>query len=204
LPIKFGVMIVKPAQPFGRRGLAPQKPASPNMPARVGAAATTELPANLVAAIVRPAGREAETPGRPRVKVARSLRAAFLAGLCVGFFNAAINVAGISGVANELVPLIGTSGLPLPVMFLVIGLWRAARTTGLALLVSHRILDRLGQTSPAAYALGGGIVNLAYAAAVQVLAPDWHHSAFIVEFASGLAAGFFYRLFAGTGPADQG
>jgi hypothetical protein len=196
-------MIVKSAQPFGRRGRAPQKLA-PHVPACGGELAATRLPADLVAAIVRPTTSEEEAPGRPRVvKVARSLRAALLSGLCVGFFNVAINVTGVSGLGNELAPLIGGSGVPLPAIFLVMGLWRAARTTGLALLVSHRILDHLGRTSPAAYALGGGIVNLAYAAAVHVLAPDWHHSAFIIEFASGLTAGFFYRLFAGTRAADR-
>lgn len=208
-------MNVKSAQPFGRRGRPPARVAS--RPAEPRAAKSpdaesrlAELPPDLVAAVLGPAAPSGDahansTGAKPVViKVARSLRAAVLAGLCVGFFNASINVAKSAGIGKELAPLLGHSVLPLPAIAIFVGLWSAARTTALSLLVTHRVLTQLGRTGFLAYAFGGGIVAVAYALCVHALAPEWSHHALGLEFLTGLGAGFFYRLFAGTVPAGRG
>jgi len=195
--------MVKPAQPFGRRGRLAT--ASPPAHTRTPAidTATASLPADLVASIVRPTAAAAGAVEASRqIRVARSFRAALLAGLCVGFFNAALNVTQVAAVGKELAPLLDASALPLPAVSLFIGLWSAARTTALSLLVTHRILDRLGWTRPVAYALGGAAVAVAYAAIVHALAPGLADRNLGVNFISGLGAGFFYRLFAGTQSSD--
>jgi hypothetical protein len=168
--------------------------------------AAPPLPADLVAAIVRPAAQTAGADGAPRqARVARSLRAALLAGLCVGFFSAALNIAAPPASGEELAPLVGQalgqSALPLPALSLVFGLWSGASSSMMSLLVTHRILNAFGWTRYAAYALGGGAVALAYAAAVHAMGLP--HQSFGVEFLTGLGAGFFYRLFAGTVAADE-
>lgn len=167
-----------------------------------------ELPPDVVAAMLRPAAQSADTPANstgttPVIKVARSLRAAVLAGLCVGFFNASVNIGESAGISKELAPFLGGSALPLPAITIFVGLWSAARTTALSILVTHRVLTLLGRTEFLAYALGGGVVAVAYAFCVHVLVPGWSHHAFGMEFLTGLGAGFFYRLFAGTRSPDQ-
>jgi hypothetical protein len=124
------------------------------------------------------------------------LRAAVLAGLCVGFFSAALNIATTPGFGDELAPLLGQMALPLPAVSLVFGLWSGASSAMMSLLVTHRILNAFGWSGHAAYALGGGAVALAYAAAVHAMGLP--QQSFGVEFLTGLGAGFFYRLFAGT------
>ncbi len=180
------------------------RPVSPR--ATPATAPAAPLPADLIASIVRPAPQAEGSPGAPReALVARSLRAALLAGLCVGFFNAALNIAATPASGEELAPLLGQvlgqSALPLPAVSLVFGLWSGARTSMLSLLVTHRILNAFGWSGHAAYALGGGAVALAYAAAVHAMGLP--QQSFGVEFLTGLGAGFFYRLFAGTVAADE-
>lgn len=183
-------------QTFGRRGTQGRPP--PRSGADFAAVAPP-LPADLVAAIVRPT-QEQPTPiaaGRP-LRVARSLRAALVAGLCAGFFHAAFDVAAVPAEGKALLPFIGAAALPLPAISLIIGLWSAARTTALVLLVTHRLLDRLGSTGSAAYALGGGLAAFAYAAAVDFLVPGLAHANLGLELLCGAGAGFLYRRLAGT------
>ncbi len=195
-------MSATPTRPFGRRGQVAQKLPHPAAPARDATA--TALPADVVAAILRPGAGESDVPSRPRaIKVPRSLRAALLAGLCIGFFSAALNVTAFAGLDRQTTLFLGESSLPLPVIALTLGLWSGARTTAFSLLVTHRILNLLGWTRPAAYALGGGAIALAWAAGVHGLTPQLPHQPFAVECLAGCGAGFLYRLFAGTISADQ-
>ncbi|MGP0058851.1 MAG: hypothetical protein ACLPID_06160 [Beijerinckiaceae bacterium] len=197
-------MIAQPSQPFGKRGRPAAPPTRPSAPAPTPATApaAAPLPADLIASIVRPTAQAEGSNNAPcEALVARSLRAAILAGLCVGFFNAALNIAATPASGEELAPLLGRSVLPLPAISFFFGLWSAARTSALSLLVTHRIVSQFGWTGHIAYALGGGAVALAYAAAVHAMGLP--HQNFGVEFLTGLGAGFFYRLFAGTVAADE-
>ena len=115
-----------------------------------------------------------------------------------GFFHAAFDVAAVPAAGRALLPFIGAAALPLPAVSLVIGLWSAARTTALVLLVTHRLLDRLGSTGSAAYALGGGLAAFAYAAAMDFFAPGLAHANLGLELLCGAGAGFLYRRLAGT------
>jgi hypothetical protein len=195
-------MTVKPSQPFGKRGrtvVAPSRlqPLQTDEPA-------ARLPADLVAAIIRPAAAEANAGDvAGKAAVPRSFRAALLAGLCVGFFNAALNMTEVSAFGEKIALILGQTTLPLTAIALVIGIWSGARTTALTLLVTHRILAYLGWTKPVVYALGGGAVAALFGAVMQVLGGGLSHHDFGVEFISGLGAGFFYRLFAGTVSADR-
>jgi hypothetical protein len=192
-------MIAKPSQPFGKRGRTVVAPLR-SQPRQMREPAAP-LPADLLAAIVRPTAVAAgantgDVAGKSIV--ARSFRAAILAGLCVGFFNAAINMTEVSAIGEKIALILGQTTLPLTAIALVIGIWSGARTTALTLLVTHRILAYLGWTRPVAYALGGGVVAAIFAAVMQALGGGLSHHDFGVEFVSGLGAGFFYRLFAGT------
>jgi hypothetical protein len=198
-------MTVKPSQPFGKRGrtvvaLSRLQPLQMDEPA-------ARLPADLVAAIIRPAAGVAAGANAGdiagKAAVPRSFRAALLAGLCVGFFNATLNMTEVSAVGEKIALILGQTTLPLTAIALVIGIWSGARTTALTLLVTHRILAYLGWTKPVAYALGGGAVAALFGAVMQVLGGGLSHHDFGVEFISGLGAGFFYRLFAGTVSADR-
>jgi hypothetical protein len=195
-------MIAKPSQPFGKRGRTVVAPLRPQ-PLQTGEPAA-RLPADLVAAIIRPAAAEADAGDvAGKAAVPRSFRAALLAGLCVGFFNAALNMTEVSAFGEKIALILGQTTLPLTAIALVIGIWSGARTTALTLLVTHRILAYLGWTRPVAYALGGGVVAAIFAAVMQALGGGLSHHDFGVEFISGLGAGFFYRLFAGTVSADR-
>lgn len=197
-------MTSKPSQPFGKRGRTAVAPA-PLQPQPTSASAAP-LPADLVAAIVRPATAEAGANAGDvagKTAVARSFRAALLAGLCVGFFNAALNMTEVSALGEKVALILGQTTLPLTAIALVIGIWSGARTTALTLLVTHRILAYLGWTRTVAYVLGGGAVAAIFAVVMQAFGGGLSHHDFGVEFISGLGAGFFYRLFAGTVSADR-
>jgi hypothetical protein len=166
--------------------------------------AALQLPAELVASILQ---REQRATGSENVarkaSVPRSLRAALLAGLCVGFFSAALNITATPSLGKELAPLLGDAALPLPAISILLGLWSAARTSMMSLLVTQRILNYFGRTQHIAYALGGATTALAYAGVIHLLGPGLPHHGFGVEFITGLGAGFFYRLFAGAVAADR-
>jgi hypothetical protein len=184
-------------QPFGRRGsgAAAAPAATPTLPPTQAQA----LPPELVAALLRPPEQEA-TAQRPKVqKVARSLRGAVLAGLVVGLLNAAANATSFLSFGGLIaqVPL-GEARLPFAVMLAAASLWGGARASALALLFAHTFLDRRGQTSYLAYSLAGGAASLAYALVVGAIGLDAGHQSFAIEVLSGMAAGFFYRLFAAT------
>jgi hypothetical protein len=192
-------MMVRPSQPFGKRGRVAESRA------RVTTAAEpVALSADLVAAIVGPSAKVKEPRSRPgKIVVARSFRAALLAGLCVGFFNAALNMTQFSASGESIASLLGATAVSPVAISLVVGIWSGARTTAMTLLITHRILAKWGRTDRLAYVLGGGAVAATYAAILQALGLTIFDHGFGAELLSGLAAGFFYRVFAGTVSADR-
>jgi hypothetical protein len=192
-------MMAKPSQPFGKRGRAAES--RPRVTARTE---PTALSADVVATIVGPAAQAREAGLKTgRIIVARSFRAALLAGFCVGFFNAALSMTQFSAGNEGIASLFGGMAVPLVVISLAVGIWSAARTTAVTLLITHRILAHWGWTDRLAYVLGGGAVAATYSAIMEALGLPIFHHGFGVELASGLAAGFFYRLFAGTVSSDR-
>lgn len=189
-----------PKEPFGRRG---------RPPAGGGAVASVplrhpvpqperELPPELLASILQAAPQEAIADGAKAHKIAWSFRAAVLAGLIVGLFNAAVNATsflsfGTYGDLMKDLPL-GDAKMPLLVTVAAAGLWGGARASALTLLLAHSILDRIGQTSAPAYVCAGAAASGLYAIVTGLLGFDSAHLAMDVMVGGG--AGFFYRLFA--------
>jgi hypothetical protein len=188
------------AQPFGRRGRPAILAGSNHAAARIepNQPNFAALPPDLVAALLRSPDQE-HSAERPKArKVGWSLRAAVLAGLVVGLLNAAVNATSaleLGGLLGQI-PL-GNAKLPFAVVLTAAGLWSGARASALALLFAHNFLNRRSRSTYLAYALAGGAASLAYALVVDALGLGAQHS-LAVDVLSGLAAGFFYRLFAAS------
>src|SRR5579875_71270 len=175
---------------FGRRGLSQTKQASfaASLPEQ------RSLPPDLVAAILQPAGQEAAGERSRVTKVGWSFRGAVLAGLIVGFLNAAVHATGVLDVGDGLVQnVLGDAKVPVAVLLAAAGLWGGARASAFVLLFAHALLDRLGRTGYLAYALAGAAASGGYSLIAAAFGAQ--HS-LVLDPASGAAAGFFYRLFA--------
>jgi hypothetical protein len=193
-------MNAKPVQPFGRRGRAPVTPDSkaPRSPPSDGGLATP-LPRDLVAAVLQEPGGNDAAPARRVEKVPRSYRAAILAALVVAVFNAATNATFAASTTKELSGVsFGWANMPVAVALILGALWSGGRTSALCLLIAHRLLAALEQTSLVSYMIGGGAVALVFAVAMQLVGIAPGPGGIGVDVISGVGAGLFYRLFAGT------
>ena len=79
-----------------------------------------------------------------------------------------------------------------------------AQTTGFTVLIAHWVLKRFAVTSHAAYALGGAAAAAVYAVGVPLLGFGAPAHGWAIELATGLGAGFFYRVFAGAAAGAAG
>ncbi len=219
-------MSTPPVKSFGHRTWTQ----SPSRPGRAVAnpprtTVAVDLPPNLspdlIASVVRGSGpRPAASMSHAAVTSVRwSVRAAVLAGLIVGLFNAAarattfLSFGGLAGadklplentLLNQFAPdalahaTLGQATLPIAVLVAMAGLWSGARASAFALLFAHKILARLGQTNLITYSLAGAAASLAYALIAGLLWAETTPLSIALETLSGLGAGFFYRLFAPT------
>lgn len=139
-PVFRRSMPARSMQPFGRRG-ADSKPA---LRAAVPPKADSLSP-DIVAAILHGPREEAAVEQAKARKVVWSFRAAVLAGLVVGFFNAALHATSLLGGASD--PLLGGMldqirlgdvKLPLAVTLVAAGLWSGARASALTLFFAQR------------------------------------------------------------------
>jgi uncharacterized membrane protein len=143
---------------------------------------------------------ENESTLRKRV-VPKSGRAALLAGFVAACIHASLSLETSIALGQHL----GTFALagqtvPIVAVLLLDSLWSAARASIIDLFVVRQILGRLEITNFGAYALCGGLVALLFG--VLMLAFGFGDPAELpLDCASGLAAGYVYRLFAGTKPA---
>jgi hypothetical protein len=203
---------MSPQQPFGRRGRVDKQAASRVVPAPAAELAPNLSP-DVIAAVIGPSSVRtmAQASAASVTRVAWSFRAAVLAGLIVGLFNAAARATtfvsfGSLGAFDKL-PLgafgggqisLGQADVPLTVLIAAAGLWSGARASALSLLFAQKALTRLGQTSLLAYSLGGAAASLAYSVVAALLWADATPLSIALDALSGLGAGFFYRLFAPT------
>jgi hypothetical protein len=196
-----------PARPvtFGRRGTpasgrAPLAVASPEAAGRPGPGEPA-APLEIARTLMREVRAEAPDPPSARA-IAWSWRAAFLSGLAVACLQAGASVVAARG-GIDLVPglHIGTQGKASALVPLIIasGLWEGAENSATSLAISHFLLKRLGATSVRAYTLGGAAAGLFYAW-LTTLIGGGDNAALLPTAAAGLAAGFFYRIFAGRAP----
>ncbi|MDR3461816.1 MAG: hypothetical protein P4L76_05830 [Beijerinckiaceae bacterium] len=141
-------------------------------------------------------------------EVPRSFSAAILAGLVTGFFLVGLDIGQPVPADAALQPLLERAGIDdiagraQPYM-IALSLLGGARAAASALLIAHRLLARVGQTSLAAYTLGGAGINLLCADLFFAVGGIPPRHGWPVEIAAGAAAGLFYRLFAGTKRIDR-
>jgi len=245
-------MTLRPTQPFGRRGLAPAphrssvlRPAAKDTftsSAPGGLQAKTKrnasaspaisvkaIPQELLATIVAPELQELLTIAGPEpqaapLKVARSWRAAWLAGLIVGLLHTGTGLASLAmghntggqdaagltaawmgphlsaliGKEADMQPGLAVAGTTILPLLVLGSLLSGARASVFSLFIAHRILGVLAQTSPRAYALAGAVTALAYTFLMHLSGLDDTRPDWLLEAGTGMAAGCFYRLFAGT------
>ncbi len=201
-------MTTKPIQPFGRRGRAPSlsrpglaSAAGPDAPPLQTAASRQPngLPPDLIASLLHPPGTESAVATDRGGKVPRSFRAAILAGLIVAILNAAANAAFAAHATAGLNDFsLGSAKLPVAAALLMGALWSGGRSSAVCLLVAHWLLARMGRTSHIDYMLGGGGAALALALIMSALGGGLGPGGLGMEIFSGMAAGLFYRQFAGT------
>jgi hypothetical protein len=194
------------APTFGKRGRPPPVRTAP--PPRPAAAdfETTEsgLPLAVLAASLmqKPAKAEAETEERRADgTVPYSWRAGLLAGLVVSLLQAGMVIVGAKAQSASLAGLAALTGIgaqsvaPLVIAGSILD---GAQATGFTVLTAHSFLKRRGITGHAAYALGGAAAAAVYALAQFVLGLGAPEHGWVIELATGLGAGFFYRVFAGV------
>lgn len=154
-----------------------------------------ELVARLLDAEAGASGAHAPSAG----KVRRSFRAAILAGLIVAVLNAAANATFAASATAGLNDFsLGSAQVPVAAALVIGALWSGGSNSAICLLVAHRLLARLGRTSYVDYVLGSAASASALALIMFALGSDFRPSGLGIEIFSGMAAGFFYRLFAGT------
>ncbi|MDH7799789.1 MULTISPECIES: hypothetical protein [unclassified Beijerinckia] len=135
----------------------------------------------------------AERPG----EVPWSMTAATLAGVAGSCLLAGLYIVAAKGPV-EIIPglkmtLGGSSQMLL--LAIVLGLWNGAQIAVTATMVSHMAMRFVQMTSPTAYAIAGGISGAVYDYGMAMLTGE--SSNVLVTAATGLAAGFLYRRFAG-------
>ena len=192
----------RPAQPFGKRNrVVSARGESPPAASRTDLATSPHLATGPHDAFFAAARAEVETAGPAgAVEVPRSLRAAILAGIVVACglagLDATAKIAALRGVTEAMPDTPGIRLLaPALILLAVLGGGRSAATS---LLLAHGALRRMGQTGHLAYALAGGVAAAAAAAALMLVLGFPPAHGFVVDILAGAAAGFFYRVFAGT------
>ena len=206
--------LAKPST-FGRRGGAAAPRASSSAGSRSGQPAATaaiiddpELAAmarRLMAEQARESAAASERPSGGPVNVPWNKFSASLACLCAAALQAGALVVESRKVI-EIIPRFtmdftgdGSSVSP---VYIGICLLRGARVAGIAVFVGHHLMRVMGQSNPIAYGLAGGAVGAAQAF-IQTLLSHGHHN-LVMETATGIAAGFLYRLFVGGARAPAG
>ena len=199
---------------FGRKASAgAPRAAAPHRPAQAaqgtqsaqgaqGAQATQTLDPKLAAfaSELRAETRRDQTediaPGEGEVPW--SMRAAILAGLFASLLQAGMVVASAQGVVEIIPGLkvdVGQGSLLTPLIILT-GLWGGAHVAASAVMLSHFLLRRLGRVAALDYALAGCAAGAADAFMTTLLFGGAH--GLLAQAMTGLAAGYFFRLFAGV------
>jgi hypothetical protein len=177
--------------------------AEPGAPRNLSA--SLNVSPELIATIVRPQGAAEAFATRNIEIVPRSYRAAILAGFVVAILNAAANVTFTLKTSETLSHFsLGEAKVPVLAALLLAALWSAAQSSTLCLLVAHRLLVAMKQTSYVAYVGAAGAAALFLAIATEfLLGSPPGPGGFGMALVSGMVTGLFYRLFAGTQRQDS-
>jgi len=134
----------------------------------------------------------------PRI-VSNSKRAVTLAGLVAACLYVSLDLASILAFGQQISTTYNNYHVPTTALLISGSIWLGARASFISLMFVRMIMSRLETTEPAAYAVCGGLVSLAYSLIFRDEGP-MHVEALVLDMATGIAAGFFYRIFAGTKP----
>jgi hypothetical protein len=193
----------KPAPTFGKRGRPAAVRAAPsprNVPA-VFETSESDVPPSVLAASLMPPALAPESAERRAGAVPTSWRAGLLAGLVVSLMQAGMVIVEAKAQSASLAGLATMTGVsPQDMLLLVVAgsLLDGAQTTGFTVLTAHKALKRLAVTGHAAYALGGAAAAAVYAVGALLLGFGAPAHGWAIALATGLGAGFFYRVFAGA------
>jgi hypothetical protein len=197
-------MMSKPTPTFGKRGRPPPLRAAPPPRPAPAVSETSEsgVPLSDLAAALMPSPADAEADERrARRTVPYSLRAGLLAGLVVSLMQAGLVIVAAKAQSASLAGLAAMTGVsPQDMLPLVVAgsLLDGAQATGFTVLTAHSVLKRFAVTGHAAYALGGAAAAAVYAVGALLLGFGAPAHGWAIELATGLGAGFFYRVFAGA------
>lgn len=188
---------------FGKRH-APQRPAPA---AALPAPAVFDIPGEQPPALTQIRREMGDALPAPPRQVPRSFRAAILAGLVTGCFLTGLDLGQPAAAGPALQPLLTSAGLggldagldgPAQPYLIALSLVAGGRAAASALLIAHRVLAAMKETSLIAYALSGTAINLVIAGVLQLAAGAPPSHGWPAEMAAGALAGFFYRVFAGA------
>ena len=193
----------KPAS-FGKRG-ASARPAAQTRPTPRSALETTstgvpvsELAKTLMA---KPAMDDADHRTSAKGVVPTSWRAGILAGLAASSLQAGYVILQANSGTDQVSAMLAAAGVDqtktLPILLLS-SLLGGGEATGSTILFAHSFLKRTGHNNALAYAVGGGIVAGLSSVVMQAIGASLGPSTLPVDVATGIAAGFFYRMFAGA------
>jgi hypothetical protein len=198
--------VAQKAPSFGKRGV--QSSASRAMAqASRGASeiSSTGVPLSELAKslMAQTVGDSASTePLKKAGVVPRSWRAGILAGLLVSAMQAGFVIikakTGADPTTAGLLQMAGVDPDKALPLLLAGSLLSGAQATASTILFAHWALRRLNNASFIAYGIGGGIAAGALAYAAQALGLAEMEHGLALEIATGAAAGFFYRMFAGA------
>ena len=146
-------------------------------------------------------GSDAPVSSKSAGQVPRSWRAAILAGAAVSCLNAGFVILKAKNGSAEMGAMLQMAGVDearsLPIL-LAASLWTGSEAAATTVLFAHSGLKRIGQSSILAYALAGAAVTGIFTALTQALGMGGGEYGWPIEIATGAAAGFFYRVFAGA------
>lgn len=185
---------------FGRRG---QKAASARRASSPASSSDPFLPPRPAderfSAVAREMLRssESEQAVQRQGEVPWSMTAALLAGIAASCLQAGLYIVAAKG-PIEIIPglkmTLGSSSEML-LMAITLGLWRGAQVAVTAIMLSHLAMRFTQMSSPTAYGIAGAVSGAIYAYGLDLLTEQ--SASIWATAASGLAAGFLYRLFAG-------
>lgn len=198
---------MQPTRPasFGKRGASASRPAAQSRSTPRSALETTstgvpisELAKTLMA---KPSSDEPDHRTSAKGVVPTSWRAGILAGLAASSLQAGYVILQASNSNDQVSAMLAAAGVDqtktLPILLLS-SLIGGGEATASTILFVHSLLRKAGQTNLVAYAVGGGVVAAGVSALMQALGTSFGPTTLPVDIATGVAAGFFYRMFAGA------
>lgn len=187
-------MSPRPTPTFGKR-----RPIAEPMPAR-SVREQPSLPLGFNEAPAEPEWSPAAV-GQTLV-VPNSIGAGVLTAAVIGVLHLVFGIHEMMSLSEHAGPAVVGDGQMDTVPLIILGsLYTAGRSAFSSAFIVHAVLRRLHRTAFADYALGGGLVALAYAGLLQYVGRGGPDQGWAVEIGTGLVAGLLYRLFAGAAPA---